>query len=159
VSRLPALGPRGEGWFALQVVLILLVGLAGVFLGPDWAGTARDVSFVVGAVLLISGVALGARGVIDLGVSVTPFPRPAHDAELVRHGAYRYVRHPIYGGLIVSTAGWGLLTASLGALAVGVALALVLDMKSRREEGWLRQHFAGYDEYARRTRRFVPGLY
>lgn len=159
MTRLPALGPRGEGWFALQVALVLLVGLTGLLFGPDWGEPWRTAGFIVGVVLVLVGLFLGVRGVIDLGGAVTPFPRPSGTAPLVEHGAYRYVRHPIYGGLILSTAGWGLLNASLAALAVGLSLAVLLDLKSRREEVWLRQHFAGYDDYARRTRRFVPGVY
>jgi protein-S-isoprenylcysteine O-methyltransferase Ste14 len=159
VTRLPALGPRGEGWFALQVALVLLVGLAGLLFGPDWGEPARTAAFIGGALLVLVGVFLGARGVIDLGGAVTPFPRPSGGAPLIEHGAYRFVRHPIYGGLILSSAGWGLLNASLAALAVGLILAFLLDLKSRREEAWLRQHFAGYNDYARRTRRFVPGAY
>jgi protein-S-isoprenylcysteine O-methyltransferase Ste14 len=159
MTRLPALGPRGEGWFALQLVLVVLVGLAGLLFGPDWTEPARSVTLFAGVLLVLAGLVLGARGVVDLGRAVTPFPRPSGGAPLVEHGAYRYVRHPIYGGLILSSAGWGLLNASLAALAVGLALAIVLDLKSRREEAWLSQHFADYDAYARRTRRFAPGLY
>ena len=41
-----------------------------------------------------------------------------------------------------------------------VALALLLDLKSRREEAWLRERVDGYEDYYRRTpRRFVPFVY
>jgi protein-S-isoprenylcysteine O-methyltransferase Ste14 len=33
------------------------------------------------------------------------------------------------------------------------------DLKARREERWLRERFADYDDYARRVKRFIPGFY
>jgi protein-S-isoprenylcysteine O-methyltransferase Ste14 len=45
-------------------------------------------------------------------------------------------------------------------VALAAALQTVfLDLKSRREEVWLRDRFPGYSEYAHRVRRLVPGLY
>ena len=35
-TRLPSLGPRGEGWVAIQVVLFVLLAVAGSA-GPAWA--------------------------------------------------------------------------------------------------------------------------
>jgi hypothetical protein len=36
---------------------------------------------------------------------------------------------------------------------------VVLDLKSRREEVWLTQKYPGYAALARRTKKFVPGIY
>ena len=38
-------------------------------------------------------------------------------------------------------------------------LAIWLDLKSRREEGWLRGRYPEYEAYRQRTRRFIPGAY
>jgi len=40
-----------------------------------------------------------------------------------------------------------------------VVLAVFADLKSRREEAWLAEQFAGYAAYRQRTRRLVPLLY
>jgi protein-S-isoprenylcysteine O-methyltransferase Ste14 len=45
------------------------------------------------------------------------------------------------------------------ALALSVVLAIVLDLKARREEEWLRERFPDYAAYAARTKRFIPGIY
>jgi protein-S-isoprenylcysteine O-methyltransferase Ste14 len=155
---LPALGPRGEGWFVVQVVLLAAVAFAGA-LGPNWSGPARALSVAAGAVLIGAGFVLALRGVLDLRSNLTVFPRPLAGAHLVDTGAYRLVRHPIYGGLILGSLGWGLVTASGAALAAAVVLALFLRLKAAREEIWLAEQFDGYDDYVARTRRFVPGLY
>lgn len=154
----PDLGPRGEGWFAIQVVLLAAVGLAGG-LGPNWSGPARFVGLIVGAGLISVGGVLAFRGVIDLRENLTVFPRPLSGARLVDTGAYRFARHPIYGGLILGALGWALVTASLVALGAAVVLALFFRLKSGREEIWLADQFDGYDAYRARTRRFVPWLY
>lgn len=155
--RLPDLGPRGEGWFVVQLLLLAGVALAGL-LGPDWSGPARAGSLVLGAILIALGGGLAVRGVVDLGTNLTVFPKPRGGATLVDGGAYRLVRHPIYGGLILGAVGWGLATASWAALAGAVVLALFLRLKSVREELWLAARFDGYDSYRARTRRFIPWL-
>ena len=159
MSALPSLGPRGEGWVTGQVILLAAVGVAGVVNRPDWDGTALVVSQGIGVVLAISGVLIGVVGVRDLGASLTPLPHPKGDARLVQGGIYGHVRHPLYAGLVVGALGWALFAASLLALAFSAALAVFLDLKARREEAWLRERYPLYVHYARRVRRFVPGVY
>lgn len=156
--RLPDLGPRGEGWFLVQVVILGAIGLAGL-VGPAWSGPPRGIGVVVGAVLIVGGGLLASRGVLDLGANLTPFPKPRDGARLVDNGAYRLVRHPIYGGLILGAVGWGVLTASAVALAGAVVLGVFFDLKSRREEVWLADQLDGYGRYRDRTRRLLPWLY
>jgi protein-S-isoprenylcysteine O-methyltransferase Ste14 len=155
---LPDLGPRGEGWFLGQVVILGAVAAAGL-LGPAWSGSARALGAAAGVGLIAAGGLLAVRGIRDLGRSLTPFPRPRESAAMVDTGAYRLVRHPIYGGLTLAGIGWGLLTASLPALAGALILAAFLDLKSRREEVWLVEWFEGYERYRARTRRMIPWLY
>jgi protein-S-isoprenylcysteine O-methyltransferase Ste14 len=156
MTRLPSLGPRGEGWVLIQGVLLVVVAAAGWSLGPDWSGPLRLAGIVVGIVLIISGVALAVRGVVDLGGAMTPLPRPRDDTDLVDTGAYAVVRHPIYGGLILAAFGWAIAQASVVALALAAALAAFLRVKSAREEAWLSQRFPTYAAYRARTRRLIP---
>lgn len=158
-SRLPALGPRGEGWLLLQILLMGAVLIAGLFVGAHWAGAPRFAASVAGGVLILAGAALGYLGIKDLDRSASPLPRPRETAVLIQDGVYRRLRHPIYAALILLALGWGLLTASLLALGLAVALALLLDLKARREEVWLRERYPGYSAYAAHTKRFVPGVY
>lgn len=158
-TRLPSLGPHGEGWLLLQVLFMGAVVVAGVFVGTHWTGAPRFAASVAGGALILAGVALGYLGVKDLDRSMSPLPRPRETAVLIQDGVYRRLRHPIYAALILLALGWGLLTASLLAIALAVALALLLDLKARREEVWLRARYPGYTDYALRTKRFVPGIY
>jgi protein-S-isoprenylcysteine O-methyltransferase Ste14 len=157
-GRLPNLGPRGEGWFLLQVVIFAAIALSGA-IGPAWSGPVRVAGGAAGAVLIACGGILSLRGVLDLRENLTPFPRPLPGAQLVESGAYRLARHPIYGGLIMGALGWGLLTASPLAMIGALVLTAFFDLKSRREEVWLSEQFSGYPAYRARTRRLLPWLY
>ena len=156
MTSLPTLGPRGEGWVLIQGVLLVVVAAAGWSLGPDWSGPLRIAGIVIGIVLITGGIVLAVRGVLDLGGALTPLPRPRDDAELVETGVYAFARHPIYGGLILAAFGWAIVHASIVAVALAVALAAFLRVKSVREEAWLEQCFPAYAAYRARTRRLVP---
>jgi protein-S-isoprenylcysteine O-methyltransferase Ste14 len=158
-TRLPDLGPRGEGWFAIQVGLLVMVFLAGLLAGDAWSGAAAELSRLAGLLLFVAGGVLAAWGLAGLGLGLSPLPRPREGSALVESGAYGLVRHPIYGGLIIGSLGFGLLTASLLALLLAALLAAFLDLKARREEAWLLDHHAGYAAYLARTRRLLPWLY
>jgi protein-S-isoprenylcysteine O-methyltransferase Ste14 len=156
MTLLPSLGPRGEGWVLVQGVLLVVVAAAGWSLGPDWSGPLRLAGTVVGIVLISGGIVLAFRGVVDLDGALTPLPRPRDGAKLVETGAYAFVRHPIYGGLIVAAFGWAIVQASIVAVALAVVLAAFLRVKSAREEAWLEQRFPGYAAYRARTPRLMP---
>lgn len=153
---LPSLGPRGEGWFVLQVLFIAAIGLAP---RDSWPSSLAAFAGPAGIVLGVAGIFIGWRGIFDLGGSLTPFPRPRADGELVERGAYGVIRNPIYAGLILGAFGWSLLRTSLFGFLLSIVFALFLDLKVRREEMFLVAAFDGYEAYRRRTRRFVPGLY
>ncbi len=158
-TLLPSLGPRGEGWFLLQVLFMIAVLIAGAAAGSHWTGAPRFALSVLGGVLFVSGAALAILGIKDLDRSMSPMPRPTETAVLIQDGVYRRLRHPIYAALILIGIGWSLLFASLLALVLALVLAGILDLKARREEVWLRARYPGYSDYAAHTKRFVPGVY
>lgn len=142
----------------LQVVLLVLTAASG-FTGPALDGAAREVARWLGLAVGAAGGLLAVRGVYDLRRQITALPYPPDGARLVEDGAYRLVRHPIYGGLVLGGFGWALLTAAGAAVAMAVVLLVFFDLKARREEAWLEERLPGYTAYRRRTRRLVPWLY
>jgi protein-S-isoprenylcysteine O-methyltransferase Ste14 len=157
-SRLPEFGPRGEGWVALQLLLVAAIVGSG-FVGVDWPGSLESFLGVFGLLIVISGALLFVLGMLSLGRSFTPLPRPRARTRLRRSGVFRLVRHPVYGGAILIGLGWSLAAAPLG-LVPAVLLALLFDLKARREEVWLIERFPDYAAYRTATpRRFIPWLY
>jgi protein-S-isoprenylcysteine O-methyltransferase Ste14 len=159
--RLPDLGPRGEGWVIGQLALLALLIVVSLPQLPTlWpAGAVGWARLAAGSAAIAMGGWLAVRGLTDLGESLTPMPRPRSDGRLVESGIYARLRHPIYAGLMLAGIGWSVLTASLPAFGVALLLAAFLDTKARREEAWLLDHYPGYADYRRRSKRFVPGIY
>jgi protein-S-isoprenylcysteine O-methyltransferase Ste14 len=158
MSRLPALGPRGEGWVVIQFLLLGLVVLAGAA-GPTYAGPYAAAARAAGLALVVAGLILAAWGLLDLRDALTPLPHPRDGAELVDTGSYRLVRHPIYGGIVLGAAGYALVVGSPLALAGAAILLAFFRLKSGREEVWLREHYPAYRAYATRTKRMIPWVY
>ncbi len=147
---------RGGGWVLGQSLLMLLVLAAG----PVFPGSHRPPWLTGVAVLgLTAGAVFGIGGAWVLGRNRTIFPEPNAGSRLVRHGVYRWVRHPLYASLMWLALGWAAWWASGPALLAGLGLVLFLDRKARHEETRLRARFPEYAEYARQVRRFLPGIY
>lgn len=155
---LPSLGPRGEGWLVLQVLVIVAMGAAGI-LGPPWAASAtpwRQLGAGAGGLL---GAALAGAGVLGLGRQLTPLPRPVEGGELRDRGAYALVRHPMYGGVLLMALAWALATSPLALLPVAAGAGF-LEAKRRLEEAWLVERHPEYQEYRHRVRwRMIPFLW
>jgi protein-S-isoprenylcysteine O-methyltransferase Ste14 len=160
-SRIPALGPRGEGWVIAQLVLFAIIGGAGLRAVVDAGvpGPWGRLAMLVGLLAISGGGLLAARGSWDLRASFSPFPRPVVGAPLIETGAYGLVRHPIYSGLILGALGWALVTSSFVALVSAGLLLLLFAAKGRREEAWLAAIHPDYGAYQRRTKRLIPWIY
>lgn len=154
-------GERGEWYVAGQFALLglVLVGPWWPTRLPAWPGTWSSVALATGLGLALIGTLFAFVGVWNLGRNLTAVPYPKEGATMVMSGVYGVVRHPIYAGLVMGSLGWGLLNKSLVALGWAVALFLLLDVKSRREEAWLLERFPDYAGYQRRVRKLIPFLY
>lgn len=161
MSRIPALGLRGEGWVVLQVVLFGVIGIAGLAGSTPVPDSWTSFAAVAGTTLLLAGAGLGLAGISGLqsGHALTAVPRPRDESRLVDTGAYGLVRHPIYGALMLGSVGWAMLRGSPAALLGASVLFIVLDLKRRREEVMLLERYADYAAYRTRTRRFIPWIW
>jgi hypothetical protein len=79
------------------------------------------------------------------------------DAELTTTGPYAHTRNPLYLGSMLIAFGFAAAAASWVVLAVLVLLFAAIYIPTiQSEEAYLREHFAGYDAYARAVPRLLP---
>lgn len=114
----------------------------------------------LGAALFAAGALLVAWINYHLGpnFSSTLILRDGH--QLIQHGPYRRVRHPMYTAFLVMLVGMLLLTSNwfLGGGGLGFVL-LLMAVRTPREERMLLRHFGDeYRTYMARTGRYLPRL-
>jgi protein-S-isoprenylcysteine O-methyltransferase Ste14 len=115
---------------------------------------------IAGSLLALAGVAIRLHAIRWLGQNFSYVVTVGEEHRLVTSGPYRLVRHPAYTGLILYFAGVALTLGDLWMLIIIVGgVAIAVTRRVRREERWLAEEFgAEYEEYRKRTRRFVPHL-
>lgn len=94
------------------------------------------------------GVGVAAAGLIliaisfsELRPSLTVMPEPKTGAPLITSGIYKYVRHPIYSGLIVGGLGVVVYQQTLLTVMAWVFLTTVLKVKLRYEDRLLLERW------------------
>jgi protein-S-isoprenylcysteine O-methyltransferase Ste14 len=103
------------------------------------------------------GIAIAAR--IQLAGNWSAAIEIKEGHALIRSGPYRYVRHPIYSGILLAVLGSAVALDHRRALLGFVLIFAALWIKSRHEEGRLRQALPGYDAYAGETAALIPLLF
>ncbi len=145
---------------------VLVPGTVAVFL-PYWiVARNREALHVepVRALLAAPFVALGAATYFwclwEFAVTGRGTPAPIDPPKrLVVRGLYRYVRNPMYVGVLLVIAGWAVLFGFGAVLRYGAAVAVAFHLfVVLVEEPLLRRRFGeAYDAYCRAVRRWVPG--
>jgi protein-S-isoprenylcysteine O-methyltransferase Ste14 len=144
-------------WFAFLLPLLWITTPLLAF--ADYS--LRPGSFIAGILCLALGLWLFHRSHADLGTnwSVTLEVREKH--QLVTHGIYRHVRHPMYLSLLVYSLGQALVLPNLLAgPSYGLAMALVFAFRLGPEERMMLEAFGkDYETYRARTKRLVRGVW
>jgi protein-S-isoprenylcysteine O-methyltransferase Ste14 len=147
------------------IMVVSWFGSFAAFLVAAWPPFAivhaRLAWFVAGLCILIVGRLLRMHCWRMLGEHFTGNVKVLSDQPVIDRGAYRWVRHPSYTGGILMYLGTGLaLTNWLSSLLIAGAGALGYIYRVIVEERALQENLGGrYQEYMRRTKRFVPFIF
>jgi len=109
-------------------------------------------------VLVVVGLLIALWARVTLAGNWSSQVTLKEDHELIQRGPYRFVRHPIYSGLLLMLLGTAVLTGQLGGFVALVVCGFGLWIKLRQEEKLLARHLPGYAEYKSRTRALIPYL-
>jgi len=149
---------RGELYVVVQAILLI-----ALFFGPkDIFGLSTMLNqtlWWIGQILFYSGIVIAIWAAILLGPNLTPLPKPKPSGEFIQSGLYRFVRHPIYFGVILVCFGWASIEQTLYTLVLAIILLIFFDLKSRQEEIWLTEKFSEYDVYKQNTKKLIPFIY
>jgi protein-S-isoprenylcysteine O-methyltransferase Ste14 len=170
-KKRPVARPRNRAeqlWgaaFALAVAAMVAVGAARIA-GPraydltiPLRALESDATFVISIILIAGGFGLALVAQSQMGASWR-IGIPRESTALITRGVYKWIRNPIYTGLVIATIGYFLLLPSVATLAIALISTLVVRAWAAAEEHrQLELHGEEYQQYCARTGRFLPRLF
>jgi len=152
-GRTPQTLDRRARWgIAVQGVAFALVWQGRWRIPPEGARVALASAFFALAITLSWAATrtLGRQWRFDAGVNA--------DHELVRAGAYRVVRHPIYLSMLCLVIATGLLSVPVWLIVAAIAFHIAgTEIRVRIEDRLLAERFGGqFREYQRNVPAYIP---
>ena len=135
-------GRHPPAWTAWLLQRFLPLSLAGY-----WIGLA----------LLVIGLGFSIWARTRLGRNWSGTVTVKQDHELVRAGPYRFVRHPIYTGILLGFVGSAIALGQWRGLVAAVLCLYAFLRKIRLEERWMDETFPGtYAVYRQEVKALIP---
>ena len=135
----------------IQTLLLAAFALVVFFDHSVVVAFGGPVSRVVGGIVALAGVLLITIAIRTMGNAVQVEAAPREGAELVRHGIYAKLRHPIYTGIAITMIGFVLRGITAAGMVLGAAALGFLVAKARYEETLLARRYPEYDAYKKST--------
>jgi protein-S-isoprenylcysteine O-methyltransferase Ste14 len=158
---------RRESWQQRLVYLLPTVFIVPLFfwnaLGVISTHCITDhplAMYWTGTAILAAGLLFSVWARRTLGRNWSGMVTVKQDHELVQTGPYRFVRHPIYSGLLLAFTGSAISWNRWFGFYVLAVVFVAVWLKLRREEEFMRETFGEkYADYCARTKRLVPGVW
>tara|TARA_B100000949_G_scaffold101268_1_gene90302 strand:+ start:1396 stop:1833 length:438 start_codon:yes stop_codon:yes gene_type:complete len=103
---------------------------------------------------IVFGMLFVVIALYQLRHQLSPFPSPCKNSSLIDFGIFRYSRHPIYFGILLSYLSLSILFEDVYKLVLTAVLYLFFCWKSTFEENLLLERFPKYKIYRKKTPRF-----
>jgi protein-S-isoprenylcysteine O-methyltransferase Ste14 len=142
---------------ALVIVsIVLTIGLTNARIASYPSGLTQG----IGLGLYALGLYLRYHGSIALGAYFTRHVEVSNEQQLISHGPYRHLRHPLYLGLyglsLATPVYFGNPLAFMFAL---VSMGWILNRRMRNEEVLLEAQVPQYAAWKAHRYRFIPWIY
>ena len=144
----------------IGILLILLTVIALDGGRYHWSSVPLAIQLLGWLLLVFAGVMVWH--VMMTNAYLSSWARLQEDREqvVVQEGAYRYIRHPMYLGIIVGFVGIPLAMGSWWAMIPSIMIAGIFVYRTYREDRMLVDGLAGYVEYSERVPyRLLPGIW
>jgi protein-S-isoprenylcysteine O-methyltransferase Ste14 len=141
----------------LLFLVAILIGSGLDWLLPVPIPDFDPVHWIVGGLLMLTGLALAIAGIRNFTQAGTPVRTIKPTRVLVTTGLHGWSRNPIYVGLFLLYAGIGVAAQSPWILILVLPLSLVIRYGVvAREEAYLERRFGdAYRDYKARVRRWL----
>ena len=154
---------QSSGSVLLLIILVVAIWSIVTELGPSPAmhlipeNTGTELA---GLSITILGLALAVWARVHLGRYWSARPGIKQDHQLIRTGPYRFVRNPIYTGLLVGYIGTAIVIGAFWAFVLIIFLLAAFLMRIREEEKLLLGGFGEeYEKYRREVKALIPYLF
>lgn len=124
----------------------------------DWSLKSGFAILKIGLYIAVFGGIIIILALLQLNKNLSPFPTPKNNTTLLQNGLYKYIRHPIYTGIILLFTGYSLSQNSFYKLGISLLLVILFYFKSNYEELRLEQKFPDYKLYKSKTGKFFPWI-
>ena len=134
----------------ILIPLLYLLPLLFAYFGPKNFGFGYDELVYTGLAIGVAGVILWILSMLTLGPLLTVLPGMGG---LVTRGVYRYMRHPIYVGIVLTLSGLFLACGSTICIVYVLTVVIPLNIfRARVEEKVLHQQLGdAYQQYRANT--------
>lgn len=156
-SDTPPSQSTGVWWVVAQGVVFVFFVIT--MIGGQRVEPFTGMVYVQSAGLLLAlfGSIISIWSVLQHGRDLSAVPVPREGARLIDTGPYRFVRHPMYSGVIAFVLGAAVAYMVPAAMLAGPAFFVFFMAKSGREEELLVDHLPGYRQYRSDVRwRLIP---
>jgi protein-S-isoprenylcysteine O-methyltransferase Ste14 len=161
-----SLGANTKRWDVVIMGFYALLAIAqfpviGFDAGRFHASSVPPVLRIVMVVIFLGGEALPAwTSYVNPYLSGLVRIQADRGHHVIDSGPYRFIRHPMYLGMIALNIAMPLLLGSYWALIVSALIVVVLVIRTALEDRTLHAELPGYPEYAARVRcRLLPGIW
>ncbi len=83
-------------------------------------------------------------------------PEIKENSKLIKNGAYKYIRHPMYSSVFLMMGGVILTKINVINILCFIALIIVLYLKASKEEKLWSEKIEEYKQYKKHTKMFIP---
>jgi len=164
-SSRPAEGEKTDRGSMTLIMLAGWIGMLGAFgiaaVPVFIISRGQKAWFMAGLMMLLGGSLLRRHCWRMLGKHFTGDVKASADQPVIEDGVYRWVRHPSYTGGMLMYLGTGLaLTNWMSALIIALSGGAAYLYRVRVEERALQANLGSrYQEYMKRTKRFIPFVF
>jgi protein-S-isoprenylcysteine O-methyltransferase Ste14 len=147
---------KGKRWRPFAGITVLCVFLLTRVIKGGSFVVHSPILGAIGAVMFASGIALAVWARVYLGSNWGMPMSQRVEPELVTSGPYRFVRHPIYSGLLLGLLGTALATNLLGLILVPVLCGYFYYSATVEERNLTAIFPTAYPAYRMSTKMLIP---